>query len=147
MNKSLYIMFRNIIIISRIFCQETYQSHLIQNPALFTCLCDDDVFLDVLSSCFFGSCTKVCFLSDQMTMLRKVQTSFVQKQWECTQNKTARCDFSAWPCGIKGNEGVDNLVSRAPMVEGRAMNGNDIFNAFRDTCWNEFSGNELDYTL
>lgn len=94
--------------------------------------------------------THACFLSDSMSMLRKIQTGWIREQWlqSVIRSGLQRVTFIFVPghAGVSGNERADRLASCAPIASGRAMDRADILNAIREKGRTEDSQNDEDST-
>jgi hypothetical protein len=78
----------------------------------------------------------VCFLSDSMSNIRKIETGYIRLEWlEATESSslTAVCFiFVPGHADVKGNERADRLADMAVVQGGTAMDRTDIFNVVRD---------------
>jgi ribonuclease HI len=77
-----------------------------------------------------------CFLSDSMSMLRKIEMGWARKQWLVSLRRSglSRISFIFVPghAGVKGNERADRLAGSATVGNGRAMDQADILHALRE---------------
>jgi len=77
--------------------------------------------------------THVCVLSDSMSMLRKVQTGCVRREWleSVSRSELQSVTFIFVPghSRVRGNERADKLASLSIIAEGRAMDRADVLNA------------------
>jgi hypothetical protein len=77
-----------------------------------------------------------CFLSDSMSMLRKIKAGCIQREWLGyieRSSLTAVCFISVpGHAGVKGNERADRLVDMTVMQGGTVMDRTDILNVPRN---------------
>ena len=80
--------------------------------------------------------TGVCFLSDSMSMLRKIEKGRFRRHWLASleRSQLAQISFIFVPghAGVRGNERADWLAGTAAVACGHAMDRADIINALRD---------------
>jgi ribonuclease HI len=92
----------------------------------------------------------VVFLSDSMSMLRKVQTGCVRNEWlrslEKSRLQCVTFIFVPGHAGVKGNERADALASLAVLTEGPAMDRSDIVNALCDLFRSNDAIDDIDST-
>ena len=77
-----------------------------------------------------------CFLSDSMSMLRKIETGWARRHWieSLGRSKLTKISFIFVPghAGVRGNERADRLAGMAAVQSGRAMDQADIINSLRE---------------
>ena len=80
--------------------------------------------------------TDVCFLSDSMSMLRKIENGWFRRQWSesLARSKLTKIGFIFVPghAGVRGNERADFLAGPAIMESGRSMDRSDILRAIKE---------------
>ena len=80
--------------------------------------------------------TGACFLSDSMSMLRKIEMGWIRREWllSLERSRVAKISFIFVPghAGVQGNERADELAGTATVEGGPAMDQADILNALRD---------------
>ena len=80
--------------------------------------------------------SRVCILSDSMSMIRRVEAGCVRRQWidSLHMSNVRGITFIFVPshAGVCGNERADRLAGSAAVVAGRPMDRADIFNAIRE---------------
>ena len=80
---------------------------------------------------------RVFILSDSMSMIRKVESGMVRRNWveALVQTGIKEITFIFVPghAGVSGNERADRLAGMATVSEGAAMDRNDILNALRES--------------
>jgi len=78
----------------------------------------------------------VCVLSDSMSMIRKVQTGMLCRQWMESMQESKICSttfiFVPGHARIQDNERADKLACVATISEGQPMDRAEIINSIRD---------------
>ena len=77
-----------------------------------------------------------CFLSDSMSMLKKIEKGWVRRQWleslKCLTLSKVSFIFVPGHAGVIGNERADRLACMATVESGQAMDCSDILNALKE---------------
>jgi ribonuclease HI len=92
--------------------------------------------------------TDVCFLSDSMSMLRKIENGWFRRQWleSLARSKLTKICFIFVPghAGVRGNERADFLAGGAAMESGRSMDRSDILHAIREDSRENDSSKDIE---
>ena len=80
--------------------------------------------------------TQACFLSDSMSMIRKIEKGWARRQWlvSLARSTLAKIIFIFVPghAGVRGNERADRLAAEAVVGNGQAMDRADVMSALRE---------------